>query len=163
MRDIESNRSSPSYIILLILFLICSCSEKNDKIEIFLIDSSNLSMLEEVEPKDVVLKSKIITEKDIIGYDKSTFTFDLTKECSSKLDKMELDWKAFCVVKNGQKLLVGRFWKCSSSVGTNGFVTFDFTCSNRQKLELIYGLAPKVYPNDNDPRKVITIANNGYK
>nr|WP_299384174.1 hypothetical protein [Allomuricauda sp.] len=72
---------------------------------------------------------------------------------------MELDWKAFCVVKNGQKLLVGRFWECSSSLGTNGFVTFDFTCANRQKLELTYGLPHKGYPNDSDPRKEITIAN----
>ncbi len=116
----------------------------------------------EIEPKSVTLDLKILSEKDIVDYDNSTFTFNLTSESSSRLTKMDLTGKAFCVVKNGRKLLVGWFWECTSSLGMNGFVTFDFTCSNREKLELSYCLGQKEYPNGNDPRKEITIANIGY-
>ena len=125
-------------------------------------ENTDISPMAEIEPHKVTLDLKLIDEEDIIAYDNSTFTFTLTSESSSRLEEMDLEGKAFCVVKNGRNLLVGWFWKCSSSLGMNGFVTVDFTCSNREKLELNYCLGPKEYPNENDPRKEITIANTVY-
>ncbi len=156
-------KSKSIFLILsfALLSVMTNCSKEGDKIEVFLAGNATLSD-SETELQSVRLDSKLLDTKDIISYDKSTFTFTLTSESSSRLEKMDLDGKAFCVVKNGQKLLVGWFWKCTSSLGMTGFVTFDFTCSNREKLELKYCLGPKEYPNENDPRKEIIIANNTY-
>ncbi len=143
---------------VLILLTLYKCSKRSDIVEIFIVKSENLSSLEELDPQNVILDSLIISSNDIIAYDKLSFTFELTESSAMRLRKMELEMKPFCIVKNGEKVLVGWFWPCTSSLGMNGFVSSNLNCSGKNKLVIDYGLESKDYPNKNDPRKKITAA-----
>jgi len=144
---------------VLILLTLYKCSKRSDIVEIFIVKSENLSSLEELDPQNVILDSLIISSNDIIAYDKLSFTFELTESSAMRLRKMESEMKPFCIIKNGEKVLAGWFWPCTSSLGMNGFVSFNLNCSGKNKLVIGYGLESKDYPNKNDPRKKITVAN----
>lgn len=151
-------------IVLTMNYLVnLTIAQSDNKIAIYFASSDSASPVKEINPDLVELDSILLSSQDLLKYDHETFEFTLTTAASNRIGKKDLEGQIFCITKNDEKILAGYFWPCNSSIGMTGFVTFNTSChDNENKLRIRYCLGSKDYP-DNDPRKKITIANNGYK
>ena len=124
-------------------------SQSNCDVKVYLDLSGQYQIGHELDPTKTSLDSLIIGPHDIEQIDKTSFTFTLTKSAAQRLRNVNLDFKCFTLVINNQRVLAGWFWGCDSSIGTNGYVTYNLNCGYDEKdeIKIDYSLPRQSYPD----------------
>jgi len=122
--------------LLLLIFLIWSCSEHKNQsdceVKIYLDLTNEKPIGSTLDPTKTQLDSLLIDSHEIVSVDTENFSLELSRDATSRLREMDLDWAIFTIVIDNNPIIAGRFWSCFSSIGGSGYVAFNFNCGSKE-------------------------------
>ncbi len=160
------------YSVIALLALVAFGCEKNEdlpnskgKIEVYLLESfSKVGNSYQINESSVITQSSpLIYYSDILSYDSSEFTYQLSDRAKKAIEKLNLPLHglAFAVMANGTLVYTGYFWPSYSSASCDWVVIDPIMTSFRKAMEVSLGypglLQGQIIPDKRNDARLINI------